>query len=154
MSDGWTPYLRSDLPEATETDRARIEAEIGHRLPETYWALARLNQGRVPAPKYVPLEGGGRANIGVFLYLVERERVTRPGERSYSLLSAFQGLQELYPAGIVPFSDDTGGNFMAFDYRGSAGEPAVVFVDHETPGEAGLIPAAKDFEALMAARQG
>ena len=152
MSDGWTPYLRSDLPEATEADRARIEAAIGQRLPETYWALARLNQGRVPAPKYVALENGGRANIGVFLYLIERERVTRPGERSLGLLGAFHGLRDLYPAGIVPFSDDTGGNFMAFDYR-AGGEPAVVFVDHETAGEAGLVPAAPSFEALMAARQ-
>ncbi|WP_338664472.1 SMI1/KNR4 family protein [Pararoseomonas sp. SCSIO 73927] len=152
MSDGWTPYLRSDFPEAGDEDRARIEAETGHRLPEDYWRLARANQGRVPDPEYVRLEGGGRARIGVFLFLIERERVTRTGERSYGLLSAFRGAQEMYPAGIVPFSDDTGGNFMAFDYRGG-GEPAIVFLDHETEGEAGITRVAPDFGTMMGRRE-
>lgn len=69
----------------------------------------------------------------MFLFLIERARVERPGERSDGVLSAVQALAGLCPAGIVPFSDDTGGNVMAFDHRGGA-EPAVVFVDHETDG--------------------
>ena len=35
------------------------------------------------------------------------------------------------PQKFFPFADDGGGNIYFFDYRKSANEPAIVFLDHE-----------------------
>ena len=59
-------------------------------------------------------------------------------------------IRDRSPPRLLPFADDTGGHHWAFDLRGAAAPPAVVFIDHERAGEKATTPAAGSFAAFLA----
>ncbi|KQM81648.1 hypothetical protein ASE67_17020 [Sphingomonas sp. Leaf23] len=140
----WRAYVADDVPPPDDRDRARIEAAIGGRLPDAYWALVVAHQGKVP-------EGGegDPPPIGVLLLANAPDRVG-DGDRSYCIEECWRAMRDYYPAGLLPFSDDTGGDVWAFDFRLDPERPAVVFIDHEIEGEAGITPVAPDFAGYWA----
>ncbi|MGF3025693.1 SMI1/KNR4 family protein [Methylobacterium aquaticum] len=153
MSAEWIDYLDFAFPRPTGDDRRRIEETVGHRLPDAYWHDVETHQGHTRRPDRIVLDNGRPERLGVYLYVVQPDRVEDEEARSYDLVSAFEDIRAAYPPGLVPFSDDTGGNRFAFDYRGG-GKPGIVFVDHNVEGEAGVTPAAPDYETLIARLSG
>lgn len=151
MISHWKDYLGYAFPAPTAQDRQALEAAVGHRLPDAYWQLAATNQGKIPEPSGVPRpDGRPDEQFGVLLYALPIERMEQTEVFGYGVLVALDNLAALYPAGIVPFSDDTGGNNLAFDFR-AGDEPAIVFVDHNVAGERGLTKIAPNFTALLEA---
>lgn len=59
-------------------------------------------------------------------------------------------MRDAHPAGLLPFADDSGGNYWALDFRRNRDLPAVVFIDHEIEGEDGVIRVASDFASFWA----
>lgn len=143
----WEDYLRVPFPLPGPADRTRLEALVGQRLPEAWWQLVVKHQGRIPEPDVVPASGGGRVTFGLLLYALDPAVMGR--HASYSVAGTWAAWQGRLPAGLVPFSDDTGGNNLAFDFRGG-GDPTVVFVDHETAERGDLLAVAPDFATLLA----
>lgn len=151
MITGWSRYLRYTFPVPTLEDRARLEQYIGHKLPEHYWELILEHQGEIPNPAFVILNTGATERCGVFLHVFDPMSLTDPSAlrvRNYAVFRRYASMRGDYPEDVVPFSDDTAGNYMAFDFR-SGGEPSIVFVDHNVQGEAGLTPIAPNFEAFL-----
>lgn len=146
----WVDYLNYDFPAPTNEERDKIEQEIKQTLPTDYWDLVKYHQGHIPKPNQVILQNAKatREMFGVLLYVVDSSRVTSKLVRGYSLLNAFDCMRNYYPTGIIPFADDTGGNYLAFDFRSSL-EGAIVFVNHEIEGEKGLTLVASCFSKLI-----
>ncbi len=143
----WTLYLRLAPSRPTDGDRARLEGLAGASLPDAYWAVACEHQGQVLAGGRIEVPGQGLCGFGVLLLVLPRAQVDRYG--SYLVEACLGGMQPYYPAGLFPFADDTGGNFWALDLRADPASPTVVFIDHETAGEAGLTRAGDSFDAFM-----
>lgn len=140
----WEAYTAQDVPPSDDRDRTRIEAAIGGRLPDAYWALVVAHQGNIPEESE-----GDPPPIGVLLLANAPDSVEKD-ERSYCIEWCWEAMRDRYPAGLLPFSDDTGGNVWAFDFRRDPERPAVVFIDHEIEGEDGITPVAPDFAAYWA----
>lgn len=142
----WEPYLRTVLPATTEEDRGRLETLAGGPLLRGYWEMARVHQGEaleedlVQDPAFAAF---------VLLLVVPAERLGK-SEASYSIDFCIHHTMPRYPAGLLPFADDTGGNLWAFDYRADPASPSIVFIDHEQDGEAGVTAVASDFSSLLA----
>lgn len=142
----WEPYLRAKLPMPTEEDRARLEAVAGNHLPPGYWELATAHQGDALDQDLVQ----DPAFEALILLLVLPVEQLEKSDASYSIAFAMQHTMPRYPAGLLPFADDTGGNLWAFDYRAHPAAPAVVFIDHEVEGDEGVTAVAPDFATLLA----
>lgn len=144
----WQNYLSKTFDQPTELDRARIERRIGYRLPESYWQLVVREQGRSPQEASIDLPVEGEVMFGILLLVLAGDRLQV--EASYSVERSLDNMQDFYPNGIVPFADDTGGNYWAFDFRRNPATPSIVFVDHEIDGEDGLTRAAGSFDDFIA----
>jgi len=142
----WEPYLRAALPAATEEDRARLEAIAGAPLPPGYWDVAAAHQGEALEEDLVQ---DPAFTAFVLLLVLPPERLGKD-EASYSVAFAMEHTMPRYPAGLLPFADDTGGNLWAFDYRADPSAPSIVFIDHELEGEEGVTAVAPDFPSLLA----
>jgi hypothetical protein len=131
---------------------ARVEAELGYRLPAFYVALMRTRNGGVPVSTCFPTTGvtswaddhiaiSGIAGIGY--------------TKSFSLCGGLGSQSMLdtwgYPAIGVVVADcpSAGHDLVMLDYRacGPQGEPAVVHVDQEDNYR--ITPLAPDFETFV-----
>jgi hypothetical protein len=111
----WT----TDEDPVSEDDVRSVGAELGCIFPETYIALASKFNGGYPRNNIFDAEGRPEC---VFSYLLGY-----PDE----LPEFFKAIRDRLPKYIVPFGYDPFGNAICFDFR-VAGEPKVVFWDHET----------------------
>ena len=142
----WEPYLRTVLPATTQEDRARLETFAGGPLPSGYWEMAQAHQGEaleedlVQDPTFAAF---------VLLLIVPAGRLGK-SEASYAIDFCIEHTMTRYPAGLLPFADDTGGNLWAFDYRADPASPSIAFIDHELDGEAGVTAVAPNFSSLLA----
>ena len=142
----WEPYLRAALPDTTAAHRQRLESLLGHPLPDRYWSLAVAHQGEgldedvMADPRFASL---------ILLLVLPPEEVS-PDEVSYCVDTCWQNIRDYYPAGLLPFADDTGGNLWAFDARTHPEDPAIVFIDHELMGDEAVFPIAPNFDSFMA----
>lgn len=143
----WEDYIGQGLPAPTEIDRARLERAGGGALPDSYWALVQAHQGQIRRGHEIEVSGQGAVNFGVLLLAIPPARAG--DEQSYSIETCLHNMADYYPTGLLPFADDTGGNYWAFDLRRRSA-PCIVFIDHELEGEEGLTPIADSFEAFMA----
>ena len=142
----WEPYLRAGLPATTEEDRARLETFAGGPLPSAYWELVQAHQGEALEEDLVQ----DSAFVAFVLLLVVPADRLGKSDASYSIDFCIKHTMPRYPAGLLPFADDTGGNLWAFDYRADPASPSIAFIDHELDGEAGVTTVALDFSALLA----
>ncbi len=149
MIDSWKPKFDYSFPRPTAEDRASLEAQIGFTVPDAYWSVVADHQCQIPKPNGVPRpDGRPDEQFGYLLHVLQPEALKGTPYFGRGVLVALSNMAEFYPKGIVPFSDDTGGNNLAFDFRSSQ-EPPIVFVDHEVAGEAGLTQIAPSFAALL-----
>ena len=93
----------------------------------------------------IDLPGKEEVAFGILLLVLNAERFQGKEASCYNAITGY------YPKRIVPFADDTGGNYWTFDFRANAAEPSMVFINHEVAGEEGVTRAADNFAAFMAA---
>jgi cell wall assembly regulator SMI1 len=146
----WRPYLWQDDRPADPAAISNAEKAIGFRFPQDYRSVVAEHQGKTPWPNAFDFGGAEERNTTAMNGLFHFLKVDDPRLRGYHLLQNFRERSATLPPGIVPFSEDAGGNAIAFDFRTSAEAPAVVLVDHERMGQAGWIqPVADSFTEFL-----
>lgn len=156
----WEPedYLRGTgrneyiYPAPTDALIAETEKKLGYKLPESYLALIRQQNGGCPARVRFDLpeeKGGGFVEISGFLGIGE-------GEHDWYTLCGSGGslfMLEVwhYPdIGVAVCDTPSAGHDMVFlDYRacGPQGEPSVVLIDQED--DFAITPVADSFEEFV-----
>ncbi|WP_458095478.1 hypothetical protein [Roseomonas sp. WA12] len=106
----WETFLRTALPRPTEADRARLQGLLGGYLPDRYWQVVCENQGRVLENGEFELLRESGIDFGMLL-LASPPDVVGDGYSCYCVEDCFKAMQDHYPAGLLPFTDDTHGNF-------------------------------------------
>ncbi len=139
-------------PLFTEQDVAMVEGELGYKLPGSYIALMRSQNGGIPrfsnyrtnaqtswAADHVAITG---------IYSIGREQ---PCSLCGKFNSAFWVEEWGYPPIGIYFADcpSAGHDMFCLDYRecGPHGEPAVVHIDQENNYKITYL--AKDFESFI-----
>jgi cell wall assembly regulator SMI1 len=146
----WQPYLWEQPRPASPFDIARVEASLGVRFPEDYRRAVMEHQGEVPHPNLFDFVEEGRKTTTVMGFLLHFLGDAGEEERDYHILENYRARRNILPSGVVPFSQDPGGNPIAFDFRRSASRPTVVFVNHEAAGEGERVwPVAATFSELL-----
>ena len=130
---------------------ARVEADLGYRLPAFYVALMRVRNGGVPVNTCFPTtEATGWADHHIAI-----TSICGIGYEKYTSLCGNQGSQFMlnqweYPALGVVVADcpSAGHDLVMLDYRacGPHGEPTVVHIDQENNYHTTQL--ASDFEAF------
>lgn len=155
LSGFWedSDYARKEYIEAPpDADMiAHVEARLGYRLPASYIALMRGQNGGIPGPCCFPAGGIGWAEdhvkISAFKAIGEK--------RLWSLCGGLGSRHKIdnwdYPDIGIYFGDcpTAGHQMFALDYRdcGREGEPAVVYVNQER--DYRITRLAEDFETFV-----
>jgi tetratricopeptide (TPR) repeat protein len=156
FSDFWkdSDYALRDYVEEQPSDGliAEIERELGYKLPGSYIWLMKQHNGGIPAATCFPTDGpvswaSGHIKITGIMGIGR----TKPYSLCGALGSRFMLEEWGYPdIGVMVCDTPTAGHTMVMlDYRacGSAGEPAVVWVDQENDYAVTFL--AKDFETFI-----
>lgn len=143
MTVQWLPRIWKTVQPATTQEVEALENEWGVKLPEDYKRVAMIYQGMAPEPCVVDTLQGNSV-MSELLTLSVREEF-----RAYSMSDTHELIQAYVPAGIYPFATTATGDFLCFDYRGSASSPRVVFYFAEMSGEEAIHPVANDFSDLL-----
>jgi hypothetical protein len=161
LNDFWedSDYARKEYVDRSfsDIDVARVEKELGYKLPKSYVALMRFQNGGIPkranhrtkertswADDHVAITG---------IYSIGRDK-------RYSLCgnygSSFWVEEWGYPPIGIYFADcpSAGHDMLCLDYRkcGPSGEPQVVHVDQEWDYQITLV--AEDFESFIRGLEG
>ena len=128
---------------------ARVEADLGYRLPAFYVALMRTRNGGVPVNTCFPTtEATGWADDHIAITSISYEKLWSLGG---DLGSQFMIEEWEYPAIGVVVADcpSAGHDLVMLDYRacGPTGEPRVVHIDQENEYHTTLL--APSFEAFV-----
>jgi hypothetical protein len=123
---------------------------LGVSFPTSYRQVVAVHQGMRPEPDLFDFEEDGEVTesvMGPLFHLLDSDD---PGDLpDYHIVANYRLKQQALPPHIIPFSQDPGGNAIAFDYREPGGEPPVVFVDHEAADDNCIWPVAGTFSDLL-----
>lgn len=145
---GWRPYHWDRPRPASPADVERVETALGIRFPEDYRRVVQEHQGEAPIPNLFDFEEKGRRTTSVMGPLLHFREDAGGTAESYHILRSWELRRDWLPPRVIPFSEDPGGNPIAFDFRRSADAPPVVFVDHESGGVA-IWPIAASFTEFL-----
>jgi cell wall assembly regulator SMI1 len=147
----WQPYLWERSRPASPADIERVEAGLGVRFPEDYRRAVMEHQGEAPHPNLFDFVEEGKKTTTVMGPLFHfAEDAGDESLDSYNVLESYRARGNILPEGVIPFSEDPGGNPIAFDFRRSADSPPVVFVNHEAAGgDEGVWTVAASFSELL-----
>src|SRR5205814_2145735 len=136
---------------ASSTAIQQVETALQVRFPEDYREVVRQHQGEAPRQSLFDFLEHGQETTSVMGALFHfLDEASASGFYSYNLLQNYNNRRHLLPEGVIPFSEDSGGNSIAFDFRHSPDAPSVVFVNHEaTEAEEQVLPIAPDFRAFL-----
>ncbi|WP_051294059.1 SMI1/KNR4 family protein [Pseudoduganella violaceinigra] len=136
----------------TDAEVARIERELGYKLPKAYIALSRVQNGGIPTrSNHRTSESTTWAHDHVAISGI----YSIGSDKRYSLCgemnSDFWQEEWGYPAIGIYFADcpSAGHDMLCLDYRecGPEGEPQVVHIDQEWDYKITVV--AKDFETFI-----
>lgn len=131
----WRPYTWREPHPVDRQELEKLEWRWGVKLPEEYKHLASACQGMTPEPCAFDV-GGGNDVFNSLLPIVRDDEA-----RVCSVQEAHAALAPYLPAGIHPFANTPGGEFICFDYRDSPEQPRVVHVSVELS----ITPVAESF---------
>ncbi|MFH7026390.1 MAG: SMI1/KNR4 family protein [Heteroscytonema crispum UTEX LB 1556] len=133
----WKSYLWEQSRPATLSGIKHAESVLGISFPDDYISVVMQHQGKIPKQALFDLIQNNHKTVlvmGVLLHFIEDK--SDSGFYSYNILENYRNRRHLLPPQVIPFSEDPGGNMIAFDFRETPGAPSIVFVDHEAVGEA------------------
>jgi hypothetical protein len=133
-------------PDAIE----RAEHDLGIAFPRSYCLVAAEHQGMQPKPDRFDFVEDGEQTESVMGPLFHFLDTDDPNDLpDYHIVANYRLKRKALPAQVIPFSQDPGGNAIAFDYRKPGAEPPVVFVDHEADDDNCVWPVAATFSQLL-----
>ncbi|MDB9317606.1 SMI1/KNR4 family protein [Nodularia spumigena] len=136
----WQSYLWEQSRPATLSDIERIETALRIHFPNDYRDVVMQHQGEIPQQNLFDFIENNDQTIlvmGVLFHFLEDK--SESGFYTYNILENYKNRRHLLPPQVIPFSEDPGGNCIAFDFRKTPDAPTIVFVDHEAVGEANWI---------------
>ena len=139
MALRWEPYCWREPHPVPPEELEKLERQWGVRLPEEYKHIASTYQGMTPDPSAFNVGSGNDVFNALLPILADEEA------RVCSVQEAHQTLQPHLPAGIYPFANTPGGEFICFDYRDSHQEPKVVHVSVDLS----ITPVANGFRTFL-----
>jgi hypothetical protein len=161
LSDFWedSDYARQEYvgPSFTDLDVARVEKELGYKLPKSYITLMRTQNGGIPMRtnhKTSERTSWAEDHIAITgIYSIGRDKTcSLCGEFESSFWVSEWG----YPPIGIYFADcpSAGHDMLCLDYRecGPSGEPRVVHIDQEWDYKITLV--AKNFESFIRGLEG
>jgi cell wall assembly regulator SMI1 len=132
----WNSYLWQESRPAILRDIEHIETALGIHFPDDYRKVVMLHQGEIPQQNLFNFVENNEKTILVMSVLFHfLEDKSESGFYSYNVLENYHNRRHLLPPLVIPFSEDPGGNQIAFDFRKTPDAPTIVFVDHEEVGE-------------------
>ena len=114
-----------------------LEEELGIKFPKSYVDCATLNNGGRPPKNKVDDNLTMRSLV----------RIDELAELNVS--ETLKTIKDRLPSKIIPFADDSFGNYFCFDFS-QANEPSIVFWDHEEKTDKALTPVTDSFEKFIA----
>jgi hypothetical protein len=139
MDIRWENYVWKEPRPLASSEVERLEASWQVTLPDAFKRVVAAHQGMAPEPCVFKVGRGAN----VFSVLLT---VTRDAERaSYSIQDSYDLIRSHVPSGIYPFGKTPGGEYLCFDYRGSASPPRVVLVTVDMA----VLPVANSFQELL-----
>jgi len=139
MALRWKPYCWKEPRPVAPQEIERLERQWGVKLPEEYKHVASAYQGMTPEPCAFDV-GDGNDVFNALLPIIGDEEA-----RVCSVREAHETLEPHLPAGIHPFANTPGGEFICFDYRDSPEQPKVVHVSVELS----ITPVAESFRDFL-----
>ena len=118
----------------------KLEEKLGVKFPKSYVDCVTSNNGGRPP----------RNKVNDSLMMRSLVRIDESAE--INVLNTLDTLKDSLLPKIIPFADDSFGNYFCFDFSKS-GEPLIVFWDHEEKRENALSPVADSFEKFIAVLQ-
>ena len=110
---------------ANAVDIQAVEKYASIILPDLYKALMLQHNGGYT--KSLSVEYQNEAGIATYGF-----EMMMPLVSSNDCVGILEYLKdEILPKGLIPFSDDGGGNFLCFDYRKSDQNPSIVLWIHD-----------------------
>ena len=139
---------RSAKPPLPESVVRGAELILGYVLPSSYRSLVQQWPSGHPDRSDFPVQGGGRRGswiscVGVLLSLDPRHT-----DNVFECLKNL-AIDDQLPDGLLPVSDDGGGDLICLDYRHNSSAPEVVYWAHELSGEEAVVPIAPSFDAFL-----
>jgi hypothetical protein len=125
MPASWRPYLWDEPQPAPPGSLEALERQWQLLLPAEYKRIMSSSQGMTPQPAGFNV-GRAETSLGVLLTLTEHEKWPE-----YSLLRTYESTRHYVHPRIFPFAQTPGGEFVCFDYRVTAEQPAIVFITVE-----------------------
>lgn len=125
-----------------------LERKLGVTFPQDFRDVMKLCHGGTPIersdfeyphPRYGP--------VGVCLGALLTLHRTGAG----SILGIMESLShdDQLPAGLIPFADDGGGDYMCLDYREASDAPRVAYWAHERGKHDSVFPLADSFREFL-----
>ncbi len=139
MNVCWMNYIWDEPRPAAPHELEQLEREWAVQLPEEYKKVVAMYQGMRPEPGVFNI-GRSENVFNALLTIIED-----PNRKAYSALYAFNILKPHIPAGIFPFANTPGGEYLCLDYRNSPGQPRIVLVTVETD----IYPVVDSFSELL-----
>jgi cell wall assembly regulator SMI1 len=101
-----------------------VESVLGVRFPADFRECAKHCHGGAPTRrtfKFQDANGEMGSCLAVLLSFTP--------DKAENILDTHEMLADQLPAGLIPFAEDGGGDYMCFDYNGAAGShsPGVVY---------------------------
>jgi cell wall assembly regulator SMI1 len=123
----------------------RVESALHHEFPEDYRRMIARRHGGCPEPSDFsyddPDHGRVEGTVG--------ELLSFDAAYEDNILLVNEDLAAQLPSGIVAITHDGGGNFVAFDYRRSRTNPAVVYWLHDKPIEKSVVALANSWTEFL-----
>jgi hypothetical protein len=139
MAPRWRPYCWREPRPIAPQELEKLERQWGVKFPAEYTHVASAYQGMTPEPCAFDV-GGGNDVFNALLPILKDEEA-----RVCSVQEAQEALAPHLPAGIHPFANTPGGEFICFDYRNSPEQPRVVHVSVELT----ITPVAESFRDFL-----
>ena len=122
------------------------ELLLGVEFPWDYRECVRLNHRGHPDPNTFRVEGITTAWGSCVGELLSPD--PRAPENVWATIAHLY-VDGPLPDGLVPVTDDGGGDLVCLDYRGGPESPRVVYWSHEVGGVEGITPIADTFTAFL-----
>lgn len=120
------------------------ETLLGVRFPDAYRLLIRDYSGSYGGVSFRvdrPTPGFDLSGMGLILSLLPDS-----ADSLYSRMSNWN--EHALDPHLIPFGEDSGGNYVCFDYR-TSDEPRIVIYFHELAGEEGLMKVCDTFNDFL-----
>ena len=143
MAITWNHYLWDEDHPADPASIRYLENELDIVFPREYVDVVISNQGKVPSPNTLSLNGR-TTGIGV-LFLID-------GAEPYmgsTIRSNLEYIEDDVPEKIVPILGTGGASVVAFDYRFNDQNPKVVFVNADKEGEEAITEISSSFTEFL-----